>query len=291
MAHTPKCHFCPVCDGRGCIGELPGMGGVFENYNFIANCFEWKILADRFSRENRFDGQALPAIRLAPITGGTQNVGYAEEQAFYEDLITGCMGAGLSLSIGDGYPDEKLQFGIQALRSRNAKAAVFMKPYANERLYERLAWAHDVAEIVGVDIDAYAIITMRNLAQLEYKTVNDLRELRSRTSVPFAVKGVFTASDIDLVRDLKPDIIVVSNHGGRVETGRGSSASFLETFGPELKGYCSELWVDGGIRSRSDLASAGILGASVALIARPVISSLLREGPAGIKKWKQAFYG
>lgn len=291
MVHTPKCHFCPVCDGRGCIGELPGMGGVFENYNFIANCTEWKILADRFSREKRLDLQNLPGVRLAPITGGTQNVGYAEEQPFYEDLIAGCMDAGLSLSIGDGYPDEKLQYGIQALRSRGATAAVFMKPYPNERLFERLEWARDVAEIIGVDIDSYNIVTMRNLAKLECKTVADLSELRSRASVPFAVKGVFTAADIDLVRELKPDIVVVSNHGGRVETGRGSSAAFLEAYGPELKGYCGELWVDGGLRTVTDLAAAGTLGASEVLVARPVITALLRDGPSGIRRWKEEFYG
>lgn len=291
MVHTPKCHFCPVCDGRGCIGELPGMGGVFENYNFIANCTEWKILAGRFSRENRLDLQNLPAVRLAPITGGTQNVGYGDEQTFYEDLISGCIDAGLELSIGDGYPDEKLQFGIQALRSRGARAAVFMKPYPNERLFERLEWARDVAQIIGVDIDSYNIVTMRNLAKLECKTAADLRELRSRAGIPFAVKGVFTAADIQLVRELKPDVVVVSNHGGRVETGRGSSAAFLETRGPELKNYCGELWVDGGLRTADDLAAAAILGASTVLIARPIITALLRDGPADIKRWKKDLYG
>ena len=33
-----KCHFCPSCDGYGCIGELPGMGGFNENINFQKNC-------------------------------------------------------------------------------------------------------------------------------------------------------------------------------------------------------------------------------------------------------------
>ena len=35
-----KCRLCKECNGKACIGELPGMGGVFESSNFILN---WAI--------------------------------------------------------------------------------------------------------------------------------------------------------------------------------------------------------------------------------------------------------
>ncbi len=271
-----KCHFCDNCDGHGCVGELPGMGGVFSSGNFIANCDDWASLS-----APPLDDGGLPAVRLAPVTGALQNVGYHEERSFYHDLLASAAAAGVRLSIGDGAPDEKLRFGIEALAALGRKGAVFIKPYPNERIFERLEWALPSAEMIGVDIDSYAIITMRNQVNLQKKTARDLAEIRRRAGLPFAVKGIFTAEDLELVRELKPDVAVVSNHGGRVETGRGSSARFLERHGAELASLCGEVWVDGGIRRRRDLEAAAALGVREVLVGRPFITALLRHGRNG----------
>lgn len=119
-----KCHICQICNGYGCQGELPGMGGVFNSANFIANYQAWKkyYLPDA-------DSSDIPLIRLAPITGAVENVGYHDETPFYDDLIKGASQAGFLLSIGDGYPDAKLQGGIAALKAHGQTAAVFIKPF------------------------------------------------------------------------------------------------------------------------------------------------------------------
>jgi len=272
-----KCHFCDECDGHGCVGELPGMGGAYENENFISNCADW---AD-FPPSPAADVD-LPAIRLAPLTGAVQNVGYAEERAFYHDLVDAALRAGLRLAIGDGAPDEKLRFGIEALEDRGARGAVFIKPYPNARILERVEWARPVAEIVGVDIDSYAILTMRNQVNLQMKSGADLLEIKRHAAVPFAIKGVFRAEDLDLVREVKPDVVVVSNHGGRVENGKGSTARFLARYGKELRSHCGELWVDGGLRRRHDLETAAALGVSEVMVGRPFITALLRDGKPGV---------
>ncbi len=270
-----KCHFCDICDGHGCISELPGMGGAYSNENFISNCADW----------TKYDGSGteLPFIRLAPITGAMQNVGYLEEKPFYFDIISESISAGIRLSIGDGYPDEKLKFGIEALHEAKTKGAVFIKPYENTRIMERMEWASGVSEIIGVDIDSYAILTMRNLVNLQQKTARDLLELKKHTHTQFAVKGIFRPEDIELVKEVRPDIIVVSNHGGRVETLHGSSVDFLAAYGKTLRNYAGEIWVDGGIRKRHDLLAAKKLGASEVMIGRPFITALLRYGHGGIK--------
>lgn len=270
-----KCHFCTTCDGRGCIGELPGMGGVFSNANFISNCADWK--------KYKAEGNALPAVRLAPITGALQNIGYRDEKSFYIDIINASVRAGLRLSVGSGYPDEKLLFGLEALSAAGKKGAVFLKPYETETLYERIDWSLPVAEIIGIDIDAYAIVTMRNQINLQQKTAKDLIEARSYAKKPFAIKGIFREADIQLVKDVRPEIIVISNHGGRVENGQGSSVDFLARYGKELSNYCGEIWVDGGIRTGHDLLVAAQLGATEAMIARPFITALLRDRENGIK--------
>jgi isopentenyl diphosphate isomerase/L-lactate dehydrogenase-like FMN-dependent dehydrogenase len=269
-----KCHFCDICDGHGCIAELPGMGGAYANENFVSNCSAWA--------EYHNSGTELPGIRLAPITGALQNVGYHEERAFYFDIIQASVRAGIRLSIGDGYPDEKLKYGIEALQAAGKKGAVFIKPYENHRIIERMEWAEEVSEIIGVDIDSYAILTMRNLVNLQKKTAADLLELKNHANRPFAVKGVFRLEDIELVKEVRPDIVVVSNHGGRVETDKGSTAAFLARYGKELSRYAGQVWVDGGIRSYRDLAAARNLGAVEVMVGRPFITALLRSGLQGI---------
>jgi isopentenyl diphosphate isomerase/L-lactate dehydrogenase-like FMN-dependent dehydrogenase len=274
-----KCHFCDECDGHGCVSELPGMGGAYDNENFIRNHADWDAFADGKSAP-------IPAIRLAPITGAVQNVGYHDEKSFYLDIMGACALAGIRLSAGDGYPDEKLKFGIEALTSLGRKGAVFIKPYENRVIFERMEWASRVAEIVGVDIDSYAILTMRNLVNLQRKTASDLLAIKSRAGrdgLPFAIKGVFRPEDIELVREVKPDIVVVSNHGGRVETLRGSTVSFLAERGDELARYAGAVWVDGGIRTRHHLETAASLGASEVMIGRPLITALLRGGADGVR--------
>lgn len=276
-----KCHFCPECSGYGCISELPGMGGIRENINFQLNSAAWDgISLDSFTQKEK-DLYALPSVRLAPITGGVENVGYFSEEQFYYDLIGAVHKAGYALSLGDGCPDIKLQTGIKAVlkeqeQDPGLRSAVFIKPYANEKIYERIDWSRPVANIIGVDIDSYNIVTMRNLVKLEKKTPAQLKEVQKYAGHPFAVKGVFTREDVEMVKELKPDIIVISNHGGRVENRTGSTAEFLAEYGKELKNYCDKLWVDGGIRKYRDLKIAGLLGADEVMIGRPFITALCK---------------
>jgi isopentenyl diphosphate isomerase/L-lactate dehydrogenase-like FMN-dependent dehydrogenase len=254
------------------------MGGIRENRNFQLNCAAWDALPAEADTE-------LPLIRLAPITGAVENAGYFEERRFYHDLIQGASEGGAALSIGDGCPDDKLKYGIEAAASAGKKAAVFIKPYGNDKIRERMEWSSGIAEVTGVDIDSYNIVTMRNLVRLERKTPGMLRELKAASSVPFAVKGVFTGEDIETIREVKPDIVVVSNHGGRVENREGSTAEFLAGNYRELRRYVGEIWIDGGIRKPRDLRAAAVFGVSQVLIGRPFITALLRGGPAGVARY------
>ncbi len=275
-----KCHLCPVCNGRGCIGQMPGMGGPMASKNFKHNIDDWKIIPAGNIRN------CTPDIRVAPITGAIQNIGYAEEKAFYFDMVRFCTKNGIKLSLGDGTPDFKLLYGIQAVTNEqnfnsNTKAAVFIKPYANEKIMERAQWAESVSEVVGIDIDAYNIITMRNLVNLEKKTAANLKELKAHFNakgIPFAIKGIFTQNDIELVKAVKPDIAYISNHGGRVETREGSTAEFLAKYSQTLRNNSDRLWIDGGIRHTEDIEKAASYGVDTVLLGRPVISSLCSPG-------------
>lgn len=294
-----NCHLCKKCLGKGCIGELPGMGGFNNSVNFQSNCRDWKVLRKEIENFNTIsESLEMPKIRLAPITGAVENVGWKDEESFYFALTEAAYKAGTNLSIGDGCPDIKLQNGIKAIKSlqrenpdENPKAAVFIKPYPNQKILERIDWSRDIAECIGVDIDSYNILTMRNLVQLERKTPAQISELKKHAKLPFAIKGVFTEKDVELVREVKPEIVVISNHGGRVENRIGSTAMFLKEYGPELKNYCGELWVDGGLRTKKDLKTASYFGVSEVMLGRPFITALCRGGEAEVKKMVEHLRG
>ncbi len=258
---------------------MPGMGGWNASRNFILNCEAWKQIPDGTHTATHTD------TRLAPITGAVENVGYPDEKQFYFDLIRHCADAGVKLSIGDGTPDFKLQYGIAAVKEVQTthpgiKAAVFIKPYPNDKIFERIDWADGVSEIGGIDIDAYNIITMRNLVHLEKKDASKLSQLKQRFNgkgLQFAIKGIFTDDDIAVVKEVKPDIVYISNHGGRVENRIGSTAHFLEQNAEILRQNCGELWIDGGIRTDSDAAKAASYGVTTILKARPFITEVCKE--------------
>ncbi|MCR4938918.1 MAG: alpha-hydroxy-acid oxidizing protein [Treponemataceae bacterium] len=149
-----------------------------------------------------------------------------------------------------------------------------------------MEWSAPVAEYLGIDIDSYSIVTMRNLVKLERKSIAQLIELKkeaAKKGIPFAVKGIFTDSDIDLMKEVRPDVIVISNHGGRVENRIGSTALFMAENAALLSGYCGELWVDGGIRRHRDLLTAAYYGVSQVMVGRPFISALCRGGKAAVR--------
>ena len=268
-----KCHRCPECNGQGCSNMLPGLGGVMDGYNFQANYKAWKEIFQE-NRDIINSIEITPAdIRCGPVTGAQENIGFANEKDFYFPYLHNCLEAGVGLCIGDGTPDEKLQFGVEAVRDLKTKGAFFLKPYPQEILYKRIELVKPYASFIGVDIDSYNIATMRNLVHLEKKTAVQLEDLRQKAGLPFVIKGVFTREDVELVKELKPDVVYISNHGGRVETRKGSTGRFLQENAAELKKHCKEIWVDGGIRTKQDIQTALYLGANQVILARPFIKA------------------
>lgn len=269
-----KCNFCSICLGKGCIAQLPGMGGEKNNKNFILNCEEWKKIPLGMNTENK------AILRLAPMTGSVSNIGYEEEKQYYFDVIKSCVESSTAISIGDGSPDCKLLYGIEAVKSFNKKAAVFIKPYENKKIFERIEWAEEVSEYIGIDIDAYNIVTMRNEVHLEKKTTEKLLEVKknlAKKNIPFVVKGIFTQEDLELIKNLKPDVAYVSNHGGRVPTIEGSVAQFLFENVNNIKNHCKEIWIDGGIRTKEDFIKAQSYGVTNILLGRPYVTALCQK--------------
>jgi 4-hydroxymandelate oxidase len=74
--------------------------------------------------------------------------------------------------------------------------------------------------------------------------------------------------------------IAVSNHGGRIFDGVAATADVLPEVVDMVDGR-AEVYVDGGIRSGTDVVKALALGARAVLTGRPVLWGLTVAGEAG----------
>ncbi len=109
----------------------------------------------------------------------------------------------------------------------------------------------------------------------------DLRWIREAWRGPIVVKGVHTADDARRAVDEGAEAIVVSNHGGRQLDGVAATLRVLPEVVDAVSGR-TEVLLDGGIRSGSDVVKALCLGARAVLVGRAYAYGLAAGGEAGV---------
>ncbi len=275
------CRVCPVCDGRACAGEVPGMGGLGTGSAFKANLtsleavrFNMRLLHDAAEPDTRIEllGQplALPLL-AAPIGGVSFNMGgQVTEEDYISAIIHGCADAGILGCVGDGVPDFIHQAGYAAIKEAGGKGVAFIKPWEAAELFQKVDRALDAgAPILGMDIDAAGLITLKKMGRpVSPKTPQRLAEIIDRIDAKFILKGVMTVADALLAVDAGVDAIVVSNHGGRVLDHTPGAAEVLPEIADAVNGRIAVL-ADGGIRSGGDVLKMLALGADAVMIGRP----------------------
>jgi len=112
-------------------------------------------------------------------------------------------------------------------------------------------------------------------------TWEDLEFLRSRTTLPIALKGILHPDDARAAREHGMDAVVVSNHGGRQIDGAIASLDALPAI-VDAVGDDLEVLLDSGIRSGADIVKALALGAAAVLVGRPYVWGLAVGGEAGV---------
>ena len=109
----------------------------------------------------------------------------------------------------------------------------------------------------------------------------DLERFRSLSPLPIVLKGILTAEDARLAAEHGADAIVVSNHGGRQLDGVQATLDALPEVAEAADGRV-EVWMDGGVRSGTDVVRALALGARIVLVGRPVLWGLAAGGEQGV---------
>src|SRR5512138_953356 len=99
------CRVCPVCNGRACAGEMPGMGGIGTGASFIANFeslarikLQMRTIHEASDPDLSYDffGRSLKMpILVAPLAGMTINMGKAmDEREYLSAMVAGAIEAG-----------------------------------------------------------------------------------------------------------------------------------------------------------------------------------------------------
>ncbi|XP_078088818.1 2-Hydroxyacid oxidase 2 isoform X1 [Mustelus asterias] len=111
----------------------------------------------------------------------------------------------------------------------------------------------------------------------------DIYWLQSLTRLPIIIKGILTKEDAELAVEHGVQGIIVSNHGGRQLDGGPATIDALSEIVDTVQGRI-EVYLDGGIRTGSDVLKALALGAKCVFIGRPVVWGLVYKGEEGVKE-------
>ncbi|WP_041276741.1 alpha-hydroxy-acid oxidizing protein [Desulfosporosinus acidiphilus] len=283
------CRVCPECNGKACVGEVPGMGGAGTGASFKNNVealAAYRInlrslhgAKDPNTRLEFFGQELVTPIIAAPITGNKFNMGGAlSEEEWAEAILQGCLTEGSLGTTGDG-PDVALyNTGVDQIAKFQGRGIAFTKPREPEEVIKCLKRAEEAKVIaVGMDVDAAGLSTMA----VGPKSLEELKTIISGTTLPVILKGIMTVDEAEIAIEAGAAGIVVSNHGGRMIDHTPGTAEALPEIAAAVNGRIAVL-ADGGIRSGVDVLKMLALGADAVLIGRPLVIAAYGGGAEGV---------
>ena len=289
------CRVCPVCDGRACAGQVPGIGGTGTGSAFSANLnalakvkLNLRTIHEAVNPDLSiavFGEKLNTPILAAPITGASINMGGAiSEREMVDAMLQGTLAAGCLGMTGDTGVPSMYDDGLAGIRAVNGRGIPFIKPRSNDEIQKRIEKAEEAGALaVGVDVDGAGLITMAlNGQPVGPKSFKDIKELVSFTELPFIIKGIMTADEAETVAAAGVSAIVISNHGGRVLDYAQGAARVLPAIADRLDGKLT-IFADGGVRAGTDVLKLLALGADAVLVGRPLIIGAFGGDREGVK--------
>ncbi|XP_066269629.1 2-Hydroxyacid oxidase 1-like [Branchiostoma lanceolatum] len=141
-------------------------------------------------------------------------------------------------------------------------------------------WLDDVAPGLpgSTEHDAYLKKIVKEAATWE-----DVKWVKNNTRLPIVLKGILSAEDARTAMDLGVSGIYVSNHGGREQDGVPATIDVLPDIVRAVGGE-AEVYLDGGVRTGTDVLKALALGARCVFIGRPALWGLACNGAEGVQR-------
>lgn len=292
-----SCRVCPVCNGKVCSGEVPGMGGKGTGEAFTVNVdalkkhkLNMRVIHNAKNPDTSielFGKKMRIPVFAAPVSGTTLNMGGKfTEQEYISWVIDGCLKAGIYPMVGDTAVDSFLITNLEELQKAGGDGIAVIKPWKNSEVINKIHMAEEAgAYAIGMDIDAAGLITLSLHGKpVGPKSVEDIREIAQSTRLPFILKGIMTPDEAILAAEAGVAAIVVSNHGGRVLDQTPGVADVLPEIAAKVKGRIKIL-ADGGVRNGVDVLKLLALGADAVLIGRPFVSASFGGQSEGVQTY------
>ena len=156
------------------------------------------------------------------------------------------------------------------------------------RMAEQLGYA-----AVGLTMDTVQPVKIGDRVPLSTKdgkprighpaSPKDIEWLKREVSLPVVVKGIMSGEDGRIAVDAGADLLVVSNHGGRILDFNRAAIEALPEVVQAVKGRVPVL-LDSGIRSGGDIVKALALGAKAVLVGRPIGWGVGAAGVDGVER-------
>lgn len=293
------CKACPECNGRVCKNQMPGPGAKGIGDTAIRNYDKWKeirVQMDTLVEKRPIDtslslfGKNFQYPFFAgPVGAVNMHYGDSLNDVSYNDiLVSSCAEFGIAAFTGDGMDSNVMVAATEAIKKAGGLGIPTVKPWNVEMVREKMALVKDAgAFAAAMDIDAAGLPFLKNFnPPAGSKSVEELREIVEAAGVPFIVKGIMTVKGALKAKEAGAAAIVVSNHGGRVLDQCPATAEVLEEIATAVDGSM-KTFVDGGIRSGTDVFKALALGADAVIIARPFVTAVYGGGREGVEAYIQ----
>ena len=293
------CKACPECNGRACKNQMPGPGAKGIGDTAIRNYDKWKeirVQMDTLVEKRPIDtslslfGKNFQYPFFAgPVGAVNMHYGDSLNDVSYNDiLVSSCAEFGIAAFTGDGMDSNVMVAATEAIKKAGGLGIPTVKPWNVAMIREKMALVKDAgAFAAAMDIDAAGLPFLKNFnPPAGSKSVEELREIVEAAGVPFIVKGIMTVKGALKAKEAGAAAIVVSNHGGRVLDQCPATAEVLEEIATAVDGSM-KIFVDGGIRSGTDVFKALALGADAVIIARPFVTAVYGGGREGVEVYIQ----
>lgn len=277
-----------------------GLRGMGQGFSYLAN---FEALSKYHLRrrlitkhedpiiETTFFGNKISMPVLGAPMSGLSYVSNITEEDFAYNILQGCKLAGTIGFTGNtskGY--ETIHPAIDALKRVEGHGVNIFKPQSQDVLLELIKQSEkEKAMAVGVDIDGAGSVNFALAGRPVFrKTIDELRELKNATKLPFIVKGILCTEDALAAVEAGADAISISNHGGRVlDSDRGVADVLPEIVRAVRNNDNGEniiITADGGVRTGFDVVKMLALGADFVLVGRPLAREAVSNGVEGVKR-------
>jgi 4-hydroxymandelate oxidase len=221
---------------------------------------------------------------VAPVAGMGINMGNAmEERPYLSAMVAGAKEAGSMACTCDGPISLFFDLGMEILRENGGWGMPTLKPRPEESFLPLARRAEECGvNAIATDIDAAGIIHLKRAGQPAGPwPVKAWEKTIAQVKVPVILKGVMTVEDARGAAEAGAAGIVVSNHGGRVLDHTPGTAEVLPEIAAAVKGKI-KIFVDGGIRSGTDVLKMLALGAEAVFVGRPMAIAAVGGGKEGV---------